>query len=115
MVQATHSLLEPQAALPLGEILLERDGGWIFLSAWAKVPLPSGVSIEMAHGNMVVTFDGGSRVTKARRRESAPIPVSDQRGELVIRARTASGSVELSRGPVPRWVSLQPLSVLCVR
>lgn len=115
MVQATYSLLEPQVALPLAEILLERDGGWLFLSAWAKVPIPSGLSLEMAHGNMVVTFDGASRVTKARRRESAPIPVSEQRGELVIRARTAAGSLELSRGPVPRWVSLQPLSVLCGR
>lgn len=96
MVQATYSLLEPQAALPLAEIVLERDGGWIFLSAWAKVPLPSGVSLEMAHGNMVVTFDGGSPITKARRRESAPIPVSEQRGELV-----ESGPVR----PRARWNS----------
>ena len=115
MVQATSPLLEPGWALPLAEILLERDGGWIFLSAWAKVPIPAGISLEMAHGNMVVSLDAGSRITKARRRESAPSPVSEHSGELVIRARTASGSVELSRGPVPRWVSLQPLSVLCGR
>ncbi|MFO0726649.1 MAG: hypothetical protein U1E65_22875 [Myxococcota bacterium] len=102
---------EERAILPLDEVLLERDGGWIFLSAWARVRLPVGVSFELACGNMVVSLDAASRVTKGRRRESAPIPVGDAR-ELIVRARTAQGSIELSRGPVPRWVTVQPLSVL---